>query len=92
MSEPTTWLQVDPDWCPYIYCQFRCRVMDHMCIGELPEPAPHDGDFNTHRLCLTGVFPDDKIFDLQINKSDVGWFRFLFDAIFPQEINNRQAD
>ncbi len=60
-------------------------MIDSMCVGQLPKPEPHDGDLNTHRLCLNGAGEGGGVFDLQINKSDVGWFRWLFDAVFPKE-------
>ena len=45
----------------------------------MPTPEPHDGDLNTHRLC---VKPDTGgVFDLQVNTSDLDWFRWVFDAI-----------
>lgn len=51
-----------------------------MCIGKLPENVPHGGDFNTHRMCLKDVLPEDEIFDLQINSGDTGWFKWLFEV------------
>lgn len=79
------WTQVRPDWCPHPTCGFKRRVTDAMCVGKLPQPEPHDGDLNTHRLCLNGATDAGGVFDLQINRSDVSWFRWLFDAIFPRE-------
>ena len=55
--------------------------MDDMCGGHLPEPAEHDGDFNHHRFCLNGVADNGGVFDLQVNNSDLQWFRWLFDAL-----------
>jgi len=81
----TEYKQERPAWCPHQDCVFRRRVGDAMCGGQLPKPEPHDGDENTHRLCInekqdplaavTGVF------DLQVNKSDLGWFRWVMDAL-----------
>lgn len=43
-----------------------------VCVGTLPQPEPHDGDFNTHRFCLHGAKDDGEwTFDLQVNRSDV---------------------
>lgn len=68
-----------PSWCPHTDCLFRRRVMDNLCGGELPAPAPHDGDVNTHRVCInTGEGP---VFDLQVNPADLDWMRWIFDAL-----------
>ena len=75
------WEQERPGFCPHQDCIFKRRVMDHMCVGDLPEPAPHDGDFNNHRLCLNGADSTGAVFDLQINDSDIWWFKFLFEAL-----------
>lgn len=55
--------------------------MDSICGGELPKPEPHDGDFNTHRVCT--VFNDEPktVLDLQVNKTDLDWFRWVYDAL-----------
>jgi hypothetical protein len=79
-SEPGVWLQERPTWCPHLDCLFRRRAMDSICGGELPEPEPHLGDSNTHRVCLNGVI-EGEIFDLQVNATDLGWFRWIFDAL-----------
>ena len=55
--------------------------MDDMCGGHLPTPVEHDGDFNHHRFCLNGVADNGGVFDLQVNNSDLWWFRWLFDAL-----------
>lgn len=52
-----------------------------MCAGNLPEPAPHKDDFNTYRFCLNGAEDNGRIFDLQVNNTDLWWFRWLFDAL-----------
>ena len=52
-----------------------------MCIGNLPEPVSHDRDENIYRLCLNGAAEDGGIFDLQINDTDIFWFKFLFKAV-----------
>lgn len=69
--------QEKPSWCPHESCEFLRRVEDSLCGGSLPTPEPHDGDLNTHRLCIN----TDEVFDLQVNVSDVDWFRWIFDAI-----------
>lgn len=48
-----------------------------MCIGKLSVPTPHNGDFNTHRICLWEGGPTD----FQVNKTDVGWFEYLFEVM-----------
>lgn len=76
------WKQEKPAWCPHSHhCIFLMRVQDSLCAGKLPKPLPHDGDFNTHRICLTGALPNDEVFDLQVNKSDVYHFRRILNAI-----------
>ena len=54
------------------------RVQDAACGGQLPQPVPHDADYNTHRLCLNAGEP---VFDLQVNASDIEWLRWIFDAL-----------
>lgn len=78
MSEE--WKQEKPGWCPHPECIFKRRVMDNICGGALPQPEPHDGDTNLYRICIR---MDDKmpIFDLQVNDSDLEWFRWIFDAL-----------
>lgn len=53
MKEQTVerWAQERPIWCPHSTCGFQMRTQDSGCVGQLPESDPHDGDFNTHRLC-----------------------------------------
>ena len=75
------WKQERPAWCPHSDCEFKRRAMDAMCVGHLPAPAEHDGDFNNHRLCLNGAADNGGVFDLQINSTDLWWFRFLFHAL-----------
>ena len=55
--------------------------MDAMCCGELPKPEPHDGDLNTHRLCLNGADKDGGVFDLQINSTDVWWLKKTLEPV-----------
>ena len=60
-----------PAWCPHTDCQFKCHSQEAFCVGTLPEPDPHDGDFNTHRMCLHGAKDDGEwTFDLKVNRSD----------------------
>lgn len=77
-----TYRQERPEWCKHKDCQFRRRVVDSICGGEMPEPLPHRGDLNTHRFCLKGALQgNDGVFDLQVNASDLDWFRWIFDAL-----------
>lgn len=59
-----------PKWCPHPDCKFKIQSQSKMCVGELPELVEHDGDYNTHRLCIDTRETGDGIFDLQINHSD----------------------
>lgn len=69
-----------PRWCPHKdACNFKKQAVDLLCCGELPEPIEHDGDFNTHRFCINNTEDNHGIFDLQINKSDVGWFFYVLE-------------
>ena len=73
----TKWHQERPAWCPHQDCVFSRRSQDALCGGRLPKPEPHEGDENTHRLCIkTG-----EVFDLQVNKADLGYFRWILDAL-----------
>ncbi|KKL46362.1 hypothetical protein LCGC14_2346290, partial [marine sediment metagenome] len=54
------------------------RSQDALCGGRLPKPEPHEGDENTHRLCVNTV---GEVFDLQVNKTDLGYFRWILDAL-----------
>lgn len=73
--------QERPSWCPHQDCEFQRRVGDWICGGKLPEPIPHENDLNTHRFCLNHVLSFPNIFDLQVNKSDLDWFRWIFDSL-----------
>ena len=84
MTDKEIWRQERPSWCPHADCVFVRRVTDTMCGGQLPNPEAHDGDFNTHRFCLNGVIDDGEVFDLQINRTDAGWFLWLFNAMFSE--------
>ncbi len=77
----TEWKQERPTWCPHTDCIFKRRVMDGMCGGGLPNPVEHDGDFNNYRFCLNGAADNGGVFDLQVNDTDLGWFRWIFDAL-----------
>ena len=55
--------------------------MDSICGGRLPEPVSHDGDFNTHRLCINGVDSSGGVVPIQLNETDLEWFRWIFDAL-----------
>ena len=91
-KEPTEWKQERPKWCPHQDCLFQRRIMDEMCGGHLPVPVEHDGDFNRHRFCLNGVADDGSIFDLQVNNSDLWWFRWLFDALDGRNTANMNSN
>ena len=71
------WRQERPSWCPHPDCSFRRRAQDALCAGQLPAPEPHDGDHNTHRICINAGEP---VFDLQINATDAEYFRWMLDA------------
>ena len=80
------WKQEQPTWCPHKDCRFKRRAMDKLCGGELPEPEEHDGGVNTHRFCINAgcinkTVKCDGIFDLQVNSTDLQWFRWIFDAL-----------
>jgi hypothetical protein len=75
------WKQERPTWCPHTDCHFLRRVTDKMCGGKLPKAEPHDGDFNTHRICLNGVLSSGEVFNLQVNNSDLWWFAWLIMAM-----------
>lgn len=77
------WKQEQPVWCPHKDCLFKIRTMDSACCGQLPEPAPHDDDFNDHRLCLNGVADSGGVLDLQINRSDAFHLKRLLSFIYP---------
>jgi hypothetical protein len=73
--------QERPSWCPHKDCLFKRRTMDNACAGNLPQPVPHNGDFDYYRLCLNGVLPNEEVFDLQVNNTDLEWLRWLFDSL-----------
>lgn len=79
------WKQDRPKWCPHETCIFKRRAMDSICAGQLPTPVPHDGDENTHRLCINQAHDPEAIrsliFDLQVNTNDLEWFRWIMDSI-----------
>lgn len=75
------WKQERPAWCPHADCKFLRRAMDSVCGGELPAPVLHDGDVNTHRLCLREPTGQPALYDLQVNSSDLGWLRWILDAL-----------
>ncbi len=78
------WKQERPDFCPHNDCLFKRRAMDNMCVGNLPEPIEHDGDFNIYRCCLNGTSDTGTVFDLQINDTDIFWFKWLLGALQPK--------
>ena len=52
-----------------------------ICGGNLPIPEPHGKDFNTFRLCYKDLPKEGEILDFQVNKTDLEWFRYIFDAL-----------
>jgi hypothetical protein len=81
VSGTQEWKQERPSWCPHTDCAFRRRAMDAICGGELPKPEDHDGTPNTHRVCWNGAGRAGEVLDLQVNGTDLGWFRWIFDAM-----------
>ncbi|HDZ25291.1 hypothetical protein LCGC14_1831940 [marine sediment metagenome] len=77
MGTTNSFKQERPFWCGHLDCLFLRRVMDSLCGGQLPSPEPHEGDLNTHHICIR----TDTVFDLQVNFSDLDWFRWVFDAL-----------
>lgn len=67
-----------PDWCPHVDCAWKIIIQEKICGGELPKPTEHNGDFNTHRLCIDTRETGHGIFDLMINRTDM----YAFDRIF----------
>lgn len=92
------WRQERPAWCPHPDCIFLRRVMDAACGGRLPEPQPHDsGDVpvNTHRFCLNGVDSTGDVVPVQLNASDLDWFRWVFDSLDGKQtswLSRREGD
>jgi len=82
---PSSWLQERPEWCPHTECIFRRRVLDSICGGELPATVEHDGDQNTHRLCIREPESDPPIWDLMVNETDLDWLRWVLDALDGKE-------
>lgn len=74
------WKQERPSWCPYSDCIFKRRVQDAFCGGNLPEPSPHNGDFNHYRICFSG-FEDGLGEEYQVNNTDLEYLRWVFDAL-----------
>lgn len=77
--EPKIWKQERPYWCKHQDCIFKKRHQDALCGGDLPNPESHNGDFNYHRFCIR--FNDNDIVDIQVNDSDLDYFRSIFDAL-----------
>lgn len=70
-----------PEWCSRTTCQYLRNGAGIMCIGKLPKPEPHGGDFNTHRLCMLERETGLHLVRLVINKTDVGWLNYLFEVM-----------
>lgn len=62
------WEQVKPGWCIHKDCIFLIHTQMKICSGRLPKPVEHDGDYNTHRVCI--CFGINDIFDFQVNRTD----------------------
>lgn len=77
----TEWKQERPDWCGHCDCDFVFRVHDAGCAGRLAEPVEHDGDVNTHRLCLRDQVECCMIAELCWNRTDAWHFGRLCHAI-----------
>ena len=86
-----TWKQERPSWCPHPDCVFVRRAMDAICVGHLPELVAHDGDFNHHRFCLNGASDSGGVFDLQVNNTDLWWFRQMFSALDGKAVEHTLA-
>ena len=74
--------QVRPKWCKHHSCIFKRRAMDNICGGDLPEPQDHGKckKVNTHRVCIR--FEEEGVItDIQLNDTDLDWFRWIFDAL-----------
>lgn len=87
MGDPnavTVWKQQRPDWCPHPDCAYRASSQGCLCVGELPEPTPHYGDFNTHRLCIAQSCPgdDEWLFKLEINSGDANGIARVLGRVF----------
>ncbi len=87
MSE--TWKNERPKWCPHLDCIHKILSQNKLCGGKLSKPVPHDNDFNDLRICLKGVLPNNEIFDLQVNKSDLYHFGRIFKVL--KELSNEGA-
>lgn len=74
----TEWKQERPSWCPYQDCIFARRVQDSICGGHLPKPEPHDEAENIYRICTNA---SGRIESLKLNNTDLGYFRWVFDAL-----------
>ena len=75
------WKQERPSWCPHKDCQFLRRAMDDMCGGKLPIPTEHEGQFNTHRFCMSCFDGDPHVDFFMVNDNDLQWLRWIFDAM-----------
>ena len=74
------WKQERPSWCRYSDCKFKRRCQDALCCGELPEPEPHEGDFNYYRICIN-VEGDRAGVDYCVNNTDINYLRWILDAL-----------
>jgi len=65
-------------WCPHLDCIPLMCNQDSVCGGRLPEPAPHDDGFNTHRFCIK---TSGEVFDLQVNSADCWWLTRILNRL-----------
>lgn len=65
------WEQKRPDWCLHSDCEYVASAQAMICKGKLTKPMPHGESFNTHRFCLNTKETRQRVFDLQINKTDI---------------------
>ncbi len=75
------WKQERPEWCAEMDCEFVFRVQDAACAGRLSEPEEHDGDMNTHRVCMRDQVDDSMIATILWNHTDAWLFGRLCHAI-----------
>ena len=70
-----------PSWCPHKDCICKSLRENKICGGHLPKPEPHGNDENIYRWCLKDALPNNEIFDLQINDTDIYAFKIMFDIL-----------
>jgi len=63
----------NPKFCLHQDCKSLLH-RQHICVGRLQTPVPHDGVNNTHRVCLEHGDRDGGVLDLQVNWGDLWQF------------------